>query len=778
MEEICIETESSYSSLQSNEIDYDNLQKYKSEGYIYICISDGWVYPEFTFTKVGSTKCIERRKWDYFTTTPFPVKYYAYFELVYIPNKIRKLLTDQGKSLEYLLQLVEKKIHNTSKFSAKRANLGGGTEFFHYTNYEDTLVDICDILSLWNIHYKLHRGDLFTKRPKKITLIQEKDAVIKLIENNLSSEESKNFQLREYQEKCYELSLENDKGIFVLPPALGKTFIAIKICLDYELSCILVPNIILVNQTLERLKHFDTSSTEIFCISSDDQDSIEDAKEELEKLYEKVSDEGKRLLIISTYQSSEVLVDYPFDVCCFDEAHRTCVENEEGDFRNMLENGSFKKGFFFTATPKSIKFNTEHKELDFSMENEEMYGKVLYEMKLVDCIEKGYISDYNIHIFFYPNEDVKIACLTNYIKSRYGKRIFVYSSRNKTSKELLKEMNKREIVDINGDKIDVKYFQLDGECSKKVRDKTLKEFKNYQGISVMFVCQLFGEGFDEKSIDTAFFYDICDSEISLIQKIGRSLRKDENKIKAKVVLCINREDDGIKRKYKRLLKKLIGYDNRWTYINKSRRLEENDWIGNVNNVVLDDEGKKIGNKDIDEKIREEVYDSFVEKLVEIPIEIKFKTIEKYMVKERKVPSEKIIYNDTEYGELKIGATFHTFINRTYLYKNIREKWLKIYEKYPCFIKYLEDNKNRKENRTDIPIEIKLKFIEEFIKKYKKVPKKNDIYTHTEYGDIKLSSVFNNFVYRDNSYKDIREYWTKRFSQYECFREFSETKKNK
>lgn len=87
-------------------------------------------------------------------------------------------------------------------------------------------------------------------------------------------------------------------------------------------------------------------------------------------------------VIFCTYQSSPLLHGFEFDLGIFDEAHKTAHKSELA-FRYALkdENVAIKKRIFMTATPKHYSFSKlndlRKQHLEFSMDNEEVYGKIV-----------------------------------------------------------------------------------------------------------------------------------------------------------------------------------------------------------------------------------------------------------------------------------------------------------------------------------------------------------------------------------------------------------------
>ena len=108
--------------------------------------------------------------------------------------------------------------------------------------------------------------------------------------------------------------------------------------------------------------------------------------------------------IISTYASSKYLLDIlDVDLVVFDEAHHMSgivASNDEGpgSTRKFLEHlvQAKKKRIFLTYTPKLIQKDEEDHGKIFSMNDETVFGKCIYQIKLRDLIKEGILPDYNI----------------------------------------------------------------------------------------------------------------------------------------------------------------------------------------------------------------------------------------------------------------------------------------------------------------------------------------------------------------------------------------------
>lgn len=120
------------------------------------------------------------------------------------------------------------------------------------------------------------------------------------------------------------------------------------------------------------------------------------------------------IAVFSTYQSMQVVQDAQgaglpaFGLCICDEAHRTAgtklAEDEDvASYQIVIDGGRIRadKRLFMTATPKVYGDNVKTKAGEqaaelYSMDDEEKYGPVAYELTFAEAVEKGLLCDYRV----------------------------------------------------------------------------------------------------------------------------------------------------------------------------------------------------------------------------------------------------------------------------------------------------------------------------------------------------------------------------------------------
>ena len=136
-------------------------------------------------------------------------------------------------------------------------------------------------------------------------------------------------------------------------------------------------------------------------------------------------------VVFATYQSSPVLERAQrdrglpgFDLAICDEAHRTAGAilpgEEQSHFTRIHGDDRIRadRRLYMTATPKvyAESARTRAGELAAalcSMDDEELYGPVLYEIGFADAVERGLLSDYRVVVLTVP-ENLAAQILANY----------------------------------------------------------------------------------------------------------------------------------------------------------------------------------------------------------------------------------------------------------------------------------------------------------------------------------------------------------------------------
>jgi len=199
------------------------------------------------------------------------------------------------------------------------------------------------------------------------------------------------------------------KGRFVMPTGAGKTFVEAN-TLDEMLGeggnihLVVAPRILLLQQLVNEYKQFinydcDEAKYVTLAFHSGKHEPGEKVKWDEEnttristvkKNIERAKRVGKDLVIFSTYHSFHKLADagIKFNLFIADES-QYCVSK---NYHPVVDKIDASVKLFFTATEKHTKKSVH------GLNNEEVYGKVLYRINPKELIEGGYIVKPRLHI--------------------------------------------------------------------------------------------------------------------------------------------------------------------------------------------------------------------------------------------------------------------------------------------------------------------------------------------------------------------------------------------
>jgi superfamily II DNA or RNA helicase len=383
-----------------------------------------------------------------------------------------------------------------------------------------------------------------------------------------------------YQEEAIndisqELSV-NDRAAAIMACATGKTLVALWVAekKDAQTILVLLPSLALVRQTLrDWAKENNWNNFNYLCVCSDitvinDEDndeiilnkhdldfSVTTQKEKIELYLQ--SKNNSRKIIFSTYQSCKIVAEampqgFSFDLAIFDEAHKTASrQGANYAFALQDKNLLIKKRLFLTATPRHYNINKKDKEGDqrlvFSMDDQEVYGKIAHQLSFRDAVKKNIICDYKIIIstvtseminrellrqgeVLVKGEKVKAERIANILAIRsavdkYGiKRIFSFHNSVQSAKSFTANSNEG----IGAHLKDFKTLHVNGKMSTSKRDALLEEFKESDK-AIISNARCLTEGVDVPVVDMVAFVSPKKSKVDIVQAAGRAMRKAPGK---------------------------------------------------------------------------------------------------------------------------------------------------------------------------------------------------------------------------------------------------------
>jgi predicted helicase len=382
---------------------------------------------------------------------------------------------------------------------------------------------------------------------------------------------------------------EADRGKLIAACGAGKTLISLWIAerMNSTTVLFLAPSLALIKQTLEAWHGQSDKRFAYLCVCSDE--SVVDAKEldygeydiseidfpvttDPSKIRAFLSADIGQKFVFSTYNSAQMVAEAMgtdgtgFDLIIFDEAHRTAGQKDSNLYSVALHDSNIpaKKRLFMTATerlvrPWIVERAAEADRVVFSMDNEEIYGKLLDRYSFGEAINDGVITDYRIVLTAVTTEEVAALIQDNRLLiSTDGTSEFTVSADNIFKQVVLlkamRQLNLRKSITfhssvkrakafINGSSnesmslADVsglmwpesqsipKYLDwVDGKMSAGLRKLKLKDFEASE-LGIVSNAKCLTEGIDVPLIDSIYFVDPKNSLVDIVQACGRALRK-------------------------------------------------------------------------------------------------------------------------------------------------------------------------------------------------------------------------------------------------------------
>ncbi len=303
-------------------------------------------------------------------------------------------------------------------------------------------------------------------------------------------------------------------------------------------------------------------------------------------------------VIFSTYHSIQVLSDAQkdhglpeFDLIICDEAHRTTgaslgSEDNESEFIKVHDNSIIrgKKRLYMTATPRIFSDTAKRRADEInavlaSMDDEALYGKQLHHYTFAEAVDNELLTPYKI-VVLGINETYITPAIQEIIANENreidlddaAKIIGCYRALTKIDKQAAVDDDDTEPMqcalafckDINTSQYITKLFNkiikshiddflqtvpflncevrhIDGTQSVKKRNEELDWLKEDAGQNVCRILsnvRCLSEGIDVPALDAIMFLHPRNSQVDVIQAVGRVMRRAPNKKTGYIILPI------------------------------------------------------------------------------------------------------------------------------------------------------------------------------------------------------------------------------------------------
>jgi predicted helicase len=275
-----------------------------------------------------------------------------------------------------------------------------------------------------------------------------------------------------------------------------------------------------------------------------------------------------------------------FDLIICDEAHRTTgvtlAGNDESAFVKVHDNDFLQanKRIYMTATPRLFSDDSKSKAdmndaVICSMDDETKYGIEMYRIGFGEAVERGLLTDYKVLVLTLSENDIPsavqkmvanseneinsddasklIGCLNALSKQVLGdnglikevdpepmKRAVAFCQNIKISKKITNTFNDTSDVYLDSVEpsqreklVSVSSNHIDGSMNAPQRDELLGWLKSQSADSnecrILTNVRCLSEGVDVPSLDAVLFLSARNSQVDVVQSVGRVMRKSPGK---------------------------------------------------------------------------------------------------------------------------------------------------------------------------------------------------------------------------------------------------------
>ena len=366
-----------------------------------------------------------------------------------------------------------------------------------------------------------------------------------------------------------------------------------------------------------------------------------------------------------------------FDLIICDEAHRTTgvtlKNSKESAFVRVHDNEYIrgKKRIYMTATPRLYTDDIKRKAEDndailCSMDDTNYYGDEIYRIGFGEAVEKGLLTDYKVLILAVGDKDITpalrksitsedgsiktedapkfVGCINALSKKVLGdeglikatdpspmRRAVAFCSKIEASKEtarIFTDCQDDYIKDLTDaeqkEMVDVVAHHVDGKMSATKRDSELMWLKgqpdNPMECRMLTNARCLSEGVDVPSLDAVIFVSPKNSQVDVVQSVGRVMRRSEGKKYGYIIIPVIIPEDI---EGDEVLEKHANFKVVWTVLN-ALRAHDDRFNAEVNKIELSKKKPKhiifggVGRSDDDSTATglEEKKESAAQKLAE------------------------------------------------------------------------------------------------------------------------------------------------------------------
>ncbi len=328
-----------------------------------------------------------------------------------------------------------------------------------------------------------------------------------------------------------------------------------------------------------------------------------------------------------------------FDLIICDEAHRTTgvtlKDAKESTFVRVHDNHYIqaKKRIYMTATPRLYKEEVKRKAEDndavlCSMDDKSFYGEEMYRIGFGEAVERGLLTDYKVLILAVGDKDVTpalrkamtnddgsirsddaskfVGCVNALSKKVLGdeglikatdpapmRRAVAFCSTIKASEataRIFTDCQDDYLADLTeaekAEMVDVVARHVDGSMAATKRDSLLMWLKEQPEdpaeCRMLTNARCLSEGVDVPSLDAVIFVSPKNSQVDVVQSVGRVMRRSEGKKYGYIIIPVVVPEDA---EGDEVLEKHPNFKVVWTVLN-ALRAHDDRFNAEVNKIEL------------------------------------------------------------------------------------------------------------------------------------------------------------------------------------------------
>lgn len=389
--------------------------------------------------------------------------------------------------------------------------------------------------------------------------------------------------LRPHQQKAFDEVIprlkNTDRGQVIMACGSGKTMIALRLAeeLSNSMTLVLIPSLNLLGQYIrewnrDRIQEFtwlsvcsDETVNSDFEFDNHEVTIFDTPVTTNPEIIERFAKNPGRKVIFSTYASAPRVVEglrgTSVDLLIADEAHRLAGIAKSGSLEIFNDTSiSIRKRLFFTATPRIVTKNSQTKATNLgyevnSMDNENLFGKILTSYSFKKAIQDGVLADYEVIVSFVTREDIReLINDDSQLTSDAGNQSIAMLASQAALLKAMSQFKLSSLITFHSRVEKAKHFAQSLEQTRNRLNATQTLFKECQANYVagdmptsmryrrleslkkgtiefpalIANARCLCEGVDVPELHGVAFIEPKQSQVDIVQAIGRAIRKKKD----------------------------------------------------------------------------------------------------------------------------------------------------------------------------------------------------------------------------------------------------------